>query len=122
MAGFLDKAKQAAQSALDEAKKGIDSGQSKLDEVQAKRESERLLVALGSAFYAEHRQGGSRESVNAALVAVDTHVQANGLIGFPAAAVTPAAPDLTGTPPPQPFTPDQPTPPSPESGSGLPPA
>ena len=58
---FLDKAKQAAQQALDEAKKGIDSGQAKLDEVQAKRESERLLAALGAAFFAEQRHGGSPE-------------------------------------------------------------
>lgn len=119
MAGFLDKAKQAAQSALDEAKKGIDSGQSKLDEVQAKRESDRLLAALGAAFYAEHRQGGSREAVNAALTAVDSHVQANGLVGFPAAAVTPAASTTASTTPPtSPIPPASPIPPT----SPIPPA
>ena len=96
MAGFLDKAKQAAQQALDEAKKGIDTGQAKLDEVQAKRESERLLTALGATFYAEQRQGGARDAVNAAMTAVDTHVQAHGLLGFPAAAVVPGE---SSTPP-----------------------
>ncbi len=61
---LLDKAKQAAQQALDEAKKGIDTGQAKLDEFQAKRESERLLTALGSAYFAQQRHGGSAEAVD----------------------------------------------------------
>lgn len=113
MAGFLDKAKQAAQQALDEAKKGIDSGQAKLDEVQAKRESERLLAALGATFYAEQRHGGSRDAVNAAMTDVDAHVQVNGLIGFPADAFLPGeSPPPTAMQPP----PNQPPPSAPSPG------
>jgi hypothetical protein len=126
MAGFLDKAKQAAQQALDEAKKGIDSGQAKLDEVQAKRESERLLTALGAALYAEQRHGGSHAAVDAAIAAVDAHVQANGLVGFPSEAVVPeSAP--TPPPPPAPMPAPPPTPPPappapPTTGQQPPPA
>ena len=81
---LLDKAKQAAQQALDEAKKGIDTGQAKLDEFQAKRESERLLTALGSAHFAQQRHGGSAEAVDQALTAVDSHIETHGMVGFPA--------------------------------------
>ena len=115
MAGFLDKAKQAAQQALDEAKKGIDTGQAKLDEHQAKRETDRLLAEVGAAVYAQHRQGGSTEAVTAALAAVDAHVATNGLVGFPSSAVVPgptppAGPSSSDPPPPPPTT--QPGPPS----------
>lgn len=121
MAGLFDKAKQAAQQALDEAKKGIDSGQAKLDEVQVKRDSERLLSQLGAAFFAEQRHGGSRDAVNDALDALDAHVQQHGMIGFPAAAVTPGEPapppDTTPSPPPPDATRPA-TPPAAADGSG----
>jgi|SRR3954451_5378133 hypothetical protein len=108
---FLDKAKQVAQQALDEAKKGVDAGQAKLDEVQAKREAERLLAALGAAFYAEQRSGGSRNDVDAALLSVDRHVSVNGTGGFPTNGQTtsqPAPPDS----PDYPASPTEPPPPS----------
>ena len=113
MAGFLDKAKQAAQQALDEAKKGIDSGQAKLDEAAAKREVDTLLAALGAAFYTEQRRGGDREAVNVALNAVDAHVAEHGWSGFPAdggSAPTPAAPSVPPVPPPPPPPPTSPPP------------
>ncbi|HVQ88085.1 MAG TPA: hypothetical protein VMT88_07875 [Actinomycetes bacterium] len=115
MAGFLDKAKSAAQQALDEAKKGIDSGQAKLDEVQAKRETDRLLTLLGAAYYAQHRQGGSQDAVGDAMAAVDAHVETNGLVGFPPSAVVPAATPPPPAPAPSP-TP-APAPPPPATGS-----
>ena len=122
MAGFLDKAKQAAQQALDEAKKGIDTGQAKLDEVQAKRESERLLAALGAAFYAEQRHGGSRDDVNTAMTALDAHVQTNGLVGFPPEAIVPgqaqSQPPPTSSATPPPSTPHPPHPPPPPAATG----
>jgi hypothetical protein len=80
---FFDKAKDVAQQAIDEAKKGVDAGQAKLDEVQVKREAGRVLSALGAAFYAEQRGHGDREAVNAALQAVDRHVAEHGWSGFP---------------------------------------
>jgi hypothetical protein len=83
MSGFFDKAKQVAQQALDEAKKGVEQGQAKLDEATAKREAMRLLAELGGAYYAEQRSGGARTDVDAALLAVDQHVSVNGTLGFP---------------------------------------
>jgi hypothetical protein len=97
MASFFDKAKDVAQQALDEAKKGVEQGQAKLDEATARREATHLLAALGAAFYAEQRSGGSRADVDAALLAVDRHVSANGTQGFPRGAGDAAPPD---TPPP----------------------
>ena len=80
---FMDKARAAAQQAIDEAKKGIDTGQAKLDEAQAKPQGEKLLAALGAAFYAEQRRDGNRDAVNAALNAVDAHVTEHGWVGVP---------------------------------------
>ena len=122
MAGFLDKAKQVAQQALDEAKKGVEQGQAKLDEASAKREATRLLAALGAAFYAEQRAGGNRADVDAALLAVDNHVSVNGTEGFPGEESVAEAPPAAGAapasdaPPPPPATgqtapPDAPRPP-----------
>ena len=131
MAGFLDKAKQVAQQALDEAKKGVETGQAKLDDVQAKKEAGRVLAALGAAFFAEQRSGGPRGDVDEALKAVDEYVTVNGTGGFPsdeeAAAPPPQptpvpAPTPTPTPPPAPPAP--PAPPSTAGGSAydLPPS
>ena len=97
MAGFLDKAKQVAQQALDEAKKGVEQGQAKLDEAGAKREATRLLAALGAAFYAEQRGGGTRAEVDAALLAVDNHVSVNGTQGFPGEGSAPESPPPTSS-------------------------
>ena len=115
---FLDKARAAAQQAIDEAKKGIDTGQAKLDEAAAKREGEKLLAALGAAFYAEQRRDGNREAVNTALNAVDAHVTEHGWVGVSdAATAAPAAgaansspgPDAQPPPPPPPPPPAPPT-------------
>ena len=101
MAGFLDKAKQVAQQALDEAKKGVETGQAKLDEAQAKREASKLLATLGAAFYAEQRSGGSRADVDTALHAVDQFVTENGTDGFPGAEEeAPPPPPPAPSPPP----------------------
>src|SRR5215207_9485873 len=123
MAGFLDKAKQVAQQAIDEAKKGVEQGQHKLDEASAKREASKLLAALGAAFYAEQRTGGNRADVDAALNAVDEHVTVNGTGGFPADTATGTS-TATGTPAAEPQTPSSfgsgtPTPPA--SGQTAPP-
>jgi len=111
MAGFLDKAKQVAQQAIDEAKKGVEQGQQKLDEASAKREASKLLAALGAAFYAEQRSGGNRADVEAALNAVDQHVTVNGTDVFPTD--TDSVPSSPGA--------DTPTPP-PSGGPTTPPA
>lgn len=132
MAGFLDKAKAVAQQALDEAKKGVETGQSKLDDAQAKREAGKLLAVLGAAYYAEQRSGGSRADVDEALQYVDGYVATNGTIGFPSDEEPVAAPPPAPGPPPAPTPPPapppappaQPTPPASAGGSSydMPPA
>ena len=123
MAGFLDKAKQVAQQAIDEAKKGVEQGQHKLDEASAKREASKLLAALGAAFYAEQRSGGKRADVDAALQAVDQHVAVNGTQGFSGEDTpeTAAPPTQTGSATPTPPTPAGGPTPAPPSGQTAPP-
>lgn len=119
MAGFLDKAKAVAQQALDEAKKGVETGQAKLDDVQAKREAGKVLTSLGAAFYAEQRSGGPRSDVDEALAAVDQFVAANGTAGFPSEDdASPPPPPPAPTPPPAPPAPP-PTPPAPPAGGSA---
>lgn len=71
MAGFLDRAREAAQ-------RGLDAGKEKVGEVQATRTGHDLLRRLGAAYYAEQRGAGSHESVKAALEAVETHIREHG--------------------------------------------
>ncbi len=71
---IFDKAKDAAQKAADAAQQAAQQGQDKFHAYQASKASEDALYRnLGAAFYAEQRKGGSRESVVAALNAVDAH-------------------------------------------------
>jgi hypothetical protein len=118
MAGFLDKAKQVAQQALDEAKKGVETGQAKLDDVQAKKEASRVLAALGAAFYAEQRTGGQRSDVDAALKTVDEYVAVNGTSGFPSDEETAPPPPPAPMPTPPPASPEPPAPPAPPPAAG----
>jgi hypothetical protein len=71
MAGFLDRAKEAAQ-------RGLDVGKEKVEEVQATRTGHDLLRKLGAAYYAEQRGSGTHEHVNAALEALETHIREHG--------------------------------------------
>ncbi len=118
MAGFLDKAKQVAQQALDEAKKGVETGQAKLDEAQAKKEASRVLAALGAAFYAEQRTGGQRSDVDAALKTVDEYVTVNGTSGFPSDEEMAPPPPPAPMPTPPPASPEPPAPPAPPPAAG----
>ncbi|MCZ3386400.1 MAG: hypothetical protein LH630_05415 [Actinomycetia bacterium] len=117
MAGFLNKANQVAQQALDEAKKGVETGQAKLDDVQAKREASRILSILGAAHYAEQRSGGARSDVEAALKTVDEFVAQNGTDGFPTDEVPAGPPASTPAPAPSP-TPTPTAPASPQAPAG----
>jgi hypothetical protein len=71
MSGFLDRAKNAAQQ-------GVAAGKQKVGDVQVQRAGADLLKKLGTAVYAEQRQGGSPEAVEAALGALDAHVREHG--------------------------------------------
>lgn len=113
MSSFLDKAKTVAQQAIDEARKGLDQGQAKLDEYQARRQTEHLLSELGGAVYSQQRWGGDHASVERALAALDEHVRTYGLLGFPDSAVTPGTPSGAAGDAPPPEPPEPPSPPTP---------
>jgi CBS domain-containing protein len=73
---ILDKAKAAAERAQGQAKHGMELGRARLDEMQARREHNRLLRQLGEARYAEQTGIGTHEAVVRALAAVDAHLHA----------------------------------------------
>lgn len=71
--GLMDKVKSQAEQAVAKAQQGMNQGQAKIDQLQAKRQWDGLLRDLGEAYYAQVRQGGSREAVDSALTALDSH-------------------------------------------------
>lgn len=71
MAGFLDRAKEQAQSALQQ-------GKTKVDEVQQQRAGNDLLKKLGAAYYAEKRGSGSPDATQQALSALEAHIATHG--------------------------------------------
>ncbi|MER5785173.1 hypothetical protein ABT104_26200 [Streptomyces mobaraensis] len=71
MAGFLDRAKEQAQQALQQ-------GKQKVDEVQAQRAGGELLKRLGAAYYAEQRGKGSGQATQDALNALEAHIAVHG--------------------------------------------
>ncbi|GAA4105612.1 MULTISPECIES: hypothetical protein [Streptomyces] len=93
MAGFLDRAKEQAQSALNQ-------GKQKVDEVQQQRAGNDLLKRLGAAYYAERHSGGTPADTQLALAAVEAHITAHGdafLRGTSGAAGTGGAGGTGGT-------------------------
>jgi hypothetical protein len=73
---LVDKVKEQADRAVGMARQGVNQGQAKIDQMQAKRQSQALFRRLGEAYYAQQRQSGSAEAVAAALAALDQHVAA----------------------------------------------
>lgn len=71
MSGFLDRAKEQAQSALQQ-------GKQKVDEVQQQRAGGELLKRLGAAYYAERRGTGSEQATQQALSALEAHIATHG--------------------------------------------
>ncbi|OAR22775.1 hypothetical protein A8W25_24680 [Streptomyces sp. ERV7] len=71
MPGFLDRAKEQAQSALNQ-------GKQKVDEVQAQRAGNDLLKQLGAAYYAERRGSGTPDATQQVLSALEAHIAAHG--------------------------------------------
>lgn len=82
--GFMDKVKAQADQAMTKAQQGLAQGQTKLEELQAKRAADGLLRQLGVATYALHKGAGTQAEVDAALAALDRHVAEHGPIGAPA--------------------------------------
>jgi hypothetical protein len=97
--GFMDKVKAQAEQAVAKAQQGVAQGQTKIDDMQTKRTGDALVAALGTAFYAEQRQGGSQQAVIDALAGVDAHVATHGPLGGPIPApVAPAEPVAPAAP------------------------
>ncbi|MEV5878327.1 hypothetical protein AB0L75_29710 [Streptomyces sp. NPDC052101] len=71
MTGFLDRAKEQAQQALQQ-------GKEKVDEIQAQRAGGELLKKLGAAYYAEKRGSGAAQATQDALSALEAHISAHG--------------------------------------------
>lgn len=71
MAGFLDRAKEQAQHALNQ-------GKQKVDEAHQHRAGNDLLKQLGAAYYAEQRGSGSAQATQDALSALEAHISAHG--------------------------------------------
>ena len=78
--GLMDKVKAQAEQAVAKGKQGVAQGQSKLEEIQAKKHADALLRNLGAAYYAQQRSGGSADAVTAALAAIDAHATEHGTV------------------------------------------
>lgn len=77
---FVDKVRDSAQQAVQQAQDGMAQGQAKLDAYQLRRQADRLLRDLGAAYYAQVRRGGDSQAVTVALARVDDHAAAHGPI------------------------------------------
>jgi hypothetical protein len=86
---YVERANSVLQGLINDAQETLASGKRSLDEYQSRRETERLLIQLGAAVYAQQRAGGTDESVLTAMAAVDAHVAQYGWLGMPADAVVP---------------------------------
>lgn len=74
--GIMDKAKEAAEKARASAQQAAHQGQAKVEAYQFDRTTNELYKALGEAYFAEQRRGGSHDAVVTALGAVDAHLAA----------------------------------------------
>jgi hypothetical protein len=111
--GFMDKAKQAAMQAKEQAQHVAQQGQAKVASVQESRNVGELYKSLGEAVYNAQRSGGDQDAVNAAMTAIDQH--------FAQAAAAPAPTEAVAPPPAAPGE-GVPPPPSPASPPAAPPA
>ena len=104
--GFMDKAKQAAMQAKEQAQHVAQQGQAKVASVQESRSVGELYKNLGEAVYNAQRRSGDQGAVGAAITALDQH--------FAQAAAAPAAPDAVPPPvaPTEGMTPPPPPPPA----------
>jgi hypothetical protein len=102
--GFMDKVKVQADQLAKQAQQGVATGQTKLNELQAKRTADSLLHDLGAAVYAAQRQGGPHEPIEALMAALDAHAVTNGAINttitLPAPVPAPADPPAQESTPP----------------------
>jgi hypothetical protein len=76
--GLLDKVKEQAGQIAEKAQQGVTQGKDKLEEIQVHKKGDGLLRDLGAAYFAQVRQNGPKEAVDAALAAMDAHVAEHG--------------------------------------------
>lgn len=74
MTGFLDQAKE-------KVKETVATGKAKADEFQANRAQSDLYKQLGTAYYAEQRQGASHDEVARILGLLDAHINTHTASG-----------------------------------------
>src|ERR1700749_5004509 len=74
---LTDSVKQQAGQAWGTVQQGLGQGHAKFDELRANRQAQSLLRNLGAAYYANQREGGSKEAVTAAVEAMDRHMAAH---------------------------------------------
>jgi hypothetical protein len=112
--GLMDKAKQAAMQAKEQAQHMAQQGQAKVAEVQQGRQEGELYRALGEAYYNAQRRGGDQAAVSSALQALDGHfagapagptAAGPGAAAPGAAAPGAAVPGAAVPPPPSPASP-----------------
>jgi len=108
--GFMDKAKQAAMQAKEQAQHVAQQGQAKVASVQEGRNVGELYKSLGEAVYNAQRHGGDQDAVNAAMTALDQHFAQAA--AQPAAAAPPSAQDQAAGQPPVPPPPSPASPPA----------
>ncbi len=73
---ILDKVRAAAGRTVDQTRRSMELGRSRMDEMQAQRQHRKLLEQLGEACYAEHTGAGTHEPAERTLAALDAHTQA----------------------------------------------
>jgi len=97
--GFMDKAKEAALQAKNQAQQLAQQGQAKVQTLQQGRSEHELQRTLGEAVYNAERRGGDREAVVAAMTALDQHYASAAAApadAAPAAPADPAVPPAAG--------------------------
>ena len=114
--GFMDKAKEAALQAKNQAQQLAQQGQAKVQTMQQGRSEHELQRTLGEAVYNAERHGGDREAVVAAMTALDQHYAAAAAAPAEPAPGAPAAPAVPADPAAAP-PPAAPTATPPASGS-----
>ncbi len=75
---LLDKARGAASQAVAGAQDALATAQTKLDDLSRASQLDDALAALGAAVYGLQRSESSQEDVDAAMAAVDAHVEQYG--------------------------------------------
>jgi hypothetical protein len=92
--GLMDKVKQQATQLAEKAQEGVQKGQAKVGEMQAKRHADALLRDLGAAVYADKTgrgDGATPGEIERLLAELRTHEAEHGEIDVTPTAEPPTA-------------------------------